>query len=149
MRFGFLRMLQAGDAVFAVVIVRASVAGFPGEDDFFLEGFQHFSLDHVSAARVNWMRDVGIELRSTGVVFHGSIFEQLDSAIVAETGSKLILRAAFRAAIGQLAAGHRHEGTLGPSDDFQIPDDKALVEGDRTKSLQTIVGIVHEFDSDF
>ena len=147
--FQFLRMLQAGDAVFAVVVVRASVAGLLGEDDFLLEGFQHSSLNHVAAAGVNRVSDVGVEFGSTLVVFDGSIFMQLDSAIVAETGSKLILRAALRAAIRQLAAGHRHEGALHVSDDFQIPNDKALVKGDRTKSLQTIVGIVHEFDSDF
>jgi hypothetical protein len=95
------------------------------------------------------VRDVSVEFRSTIVVLDGSIFVQLDAAVVAVTGSKLVLRAAFRAAIRQLAAGHRHEGALHASDDFQIPNDKALVKGDRTKSLQTIVGIVHEFDSDF
>ena len=42
------------------------------------------------------------------------------------------------------------DGTgFGICHDFQIADDKALVKGDRTKSLQTIVGIVHELDSDF
>ena len=61
----------------------------------------------------------------------------------------MVLRAAFRTAVSQFAAGHRHEWAFGALYDLQIPDHKLRIKGDRAKALKSIVRIVHEFDANF
>lgn len=48
--------------------------------------------------------------------------------------------------MGQLSAGHGHKWAMAPFNNLQIPDDKAIVEGDGAKGPKSVFGILHEFD---
>src|SRR5207247_9590014 len=107
-----------------VLVVGADVAGLLGAFAFFLVGLDDGGLDDFAASGVDGMSDVGVELGPAVGAAGGTVFVEAAAALVAETGPQMVLAAALRAAIGQLAAGHGHERTLGAFDDLQVPDDK-------------------------
>src|SRR4029077_9267511 len=77
------------------------------------------------------------------------VLVEFGPALVAEAGAQVVLRAALRAAVGQLAAGHRHERPLGALDDLQVADDEGIVERDRAEGLQALVVVLDELDANF
>src|SRR5207302_166774 len=76
---------------------------------------------------------------------------QLAAALVAEAGAQVVLAAALRAVVGQLAAGHGHERALGPLDDLQVAHHEGVVEGHRAERLKALVLLpaFHELNPDF
>ncbi len=140
---------QVGNPLFAVIVVSAGISGLTGTDQFLLEGLEDARLNRLPAVGVDGMRDVGVEFGASVVVLGGSVFLEVSAALVAVHGAQVVLRVALRATIGQLSAGHRHEGAFGALNDLQIPNHETGVECDRAEPLQAIVWIVHEFNPNF
>src|SRR5262245_47981231 len=61
----------------------------------------------------------------------------------------MILAAALRTTVGQLAARHGHKRALGSFDDLQIANDEGIVERHRAEGLQTLVIVLDELDANF
>jgi hypothetical protein len=95
------------------------------------------------------MGNVGIELGPAGVAFGRPFFVELCATLAAIKRAEVILRMTARAAVGQFAAGHGDKRPFGSLNDFQVTNDEAAIESDRTKGLKAIVRIVHEFDANF
>src|SRR5262249_49440241 len=95
--------------------------------------------------------DVGVQLGPAVGVARGPVLVELRAALVAEPRPQVVLAAAARAAVGQLAAGHGHERPLGALDDLQVADDEGVAEGDRAEGLEplVLVPVFHELDADF
>ena len=79
------------------------------------------------------MSDIGVELRSAVVTLDRTVVTQLSTTLVAIGAAEMVLHVALRTPVGEFPRWHRHEGTLGPLDDLQVPDDKTLIERDRTE----------------
>src|SRR5690606_9313095 len=90
----------------------------------------------------------GIELGPTVFIFGEAVFVQAAAALIAVGRAEVILAAAAWTVGGELAAGHRDEWPVRAVDDFQIANDKAVVEGDRAECLQALAGLFHELDAD-
>lgn len=122
-----------------VVVVRADVAGQLRSFAFIVIGFDDRLLHHFTARAVDGMSDVGVQLGPTFVVAGSTVFVHVRTAIVAIAGPQVILAATTMTTIGQLARGHRHEEAFRSFDDLQIPNDKSVIERDRTESHQALV----------
>src|SRR5947207_1305017 len=109
--------------VAVVVVVGADVAGLLGAFLLGVESLQDGALNDLAARRVDRVSDVGVKLDAAVGVSGGAILVELAATLVAVASPEVILAAAARAAVGQLAAGHGDERALRPLDDFQIADD--------------------------
>ena len=74
---------------------------------------------------------------------------QLRAALIAVLGAQVILMTTFVTVPGQFTTGHRHEGTVDAINDFEITDDKTMIECYRTESAEAVLRIFHQFDADF
>src|SRR4029077_7634683 len=109
----------------------------------------NLALDVFAARRIDRMRDVRVQLGPAVGAAQRPILVELGAAIIAMARSQVILATAGGAAIGELAARHRHERALGAFDDLQIADDEAIVKRDRAEVLEPFVVVVHELDANF
>ena len=120
-----------GECLFVIeVVVSRDVAGKLRPLEFGMEFANHAVLNHLAAARVDRVRDIGIELGPAVLVLDGPIFLEPQSALVAKAGLEVVFTAALRAMGGQFAARHGHKRAIRSFDDLQIPNDKAIVKGD-------------------
>ena len=133
---------------FEIVIVR-TVARLLRPFDFFFISRHDRGLHLFTADRVDWMGDVSVQLRSSIDVAGCSLLVKTSTTLIAVTSSQVILVATMRTAICQLTAGHGNKETLGPFDDFQISDDKLIVEGDTTERMESFVVLFDKLDTDF
>src|SRR5262249_41570099 len=81
-----------------------------------------------------------------------AVLVEAAAALVAEAAPQVVLRAAVRAAVGELPRRHRDEEALGALDDLQVADHEHVIEGDAAKGLQPLVAgrvVFHELDADF
>src|SRR5262249_59388529 len=69
-----------------------------------LVGLDHGALDHFAAGGVDRVSNVGVELGAAVGVARGPVFVEPAAALVAEPRPQVVLAAARRAAIRQLAA---------------------------------------------
>jgi hypothetical protein len=106
-------------------------------------------LDLFAALRVDWMRDVGVELNAAIGITDRPIIALPSAALIAIVGPQVVLKAALGAVAGQLSAGHRHEWTVGPTNDLEVSNHECMIESDRTKRLQAVVGVFHQLDAYF
>ncbi len=131
-----------------IVVITGYVARLTGAVFFRSELFDDLILDHLPAGRIYGVGDIRVEFGAAFLVAQGAVVFEPESALVAVRGPQMVFRAALRAMGGQLAAGHRDKRAVGAVNDFQISDDKAVVEGDRTKALQPVVVVFGEFNPD-
>jgi len=130
-------------------VVAGNVARFFGSYPFGMELFDNPALDHFAAFGVDRMRDIGIEFSASIFVLRGMVLSLPHTAMVAVECSKMILVVALGAMRRQFPTRHRDEGSVGPFDDFQVANHETIVEGNRTEALQTVVTIIHQFNSNF
>lgn len=105
-------------------------------------------LDHVSARLIDRVGDVRIEfVRSTFDVAKVLRASQTRTALIAVMAAKMVFRPAAAAASGHLATRHRDKWTVGPFDDLQIADHKAMIERDGAEGTEAIFRFLHELDS--
>src|SRR5688572_24507956 len=90
-----------------VIVIARHIARLLGPFFFFLVGLQDGALHELTAAGVDGMSDVGVQLGPAIGVAHGAILIELRAALVAESSAQVVLAAAAPAAIGELAARHR------------------------------------------
>jgi hypothetical protein len=105
-------------------------------------------LDHIAASLIDRMSNIGIKL--VGCPFDVLKVlrpSQTLAALVAVIAPHVIFRTAPTTPGGHLATGHRNKRTVRALDDFQIPNHKSMVQGDRTESPKAILRGIHEFDS--
>ena len=84
------------------------------------------------------MRDVRVQFRAALVVAGDPVRRQSCSAVVAVSRPEVVLAAAGRAAVHQLAAGHRNEAALVAFDDLDVADYELVVNGDAAERLQLV-----------
>jgi hypothetical protein len=70
-------------------------------------------------------------------------------AIVAKGSSQMVFCATMLAMRCELAAGHRHEGSIRALNDFQVADDETIIERDRAKGLQPFATFLHQLNAYF
>ncbi len=132
-----------------VVVVLRAVAGAFGFFDFVEILFDDPRLDLFAALGIDWVGDIGVQLRSlVRTPFDVRLF-QLDTALIAVRGTQMVLAAATGAVPCQFATGHRDERTVGAFDNLQVAYHEGIVEGDGAESSQPIAGIFHQLDADF
>ena len=85
------------------------------------------------------MSNVGVQLGAAFSIADGASFVESASTLVAESASEMILGATVTTAVRQLPGRHGNKKAFCAFDDFQVADDKHVVEGDRTKRLKTFV----------
>jgi hypothetical protein len=120
-----------GECLFVIeVVVARNVAGELRPLEFGVEFANHSVLNHLAAAGVDWVRDIGIEFGAAVLILDDPIFLEPQSALVAKGGFEVIFAAALGAMGRQFAARHGHKRAIRPFNDLQIPDDKAIVKGD-------------------
>src|SRR5262245_7335645 len=137
------------DVAAVVVVVGADVTGHLGPLALVGVRLDDGHLHDFAAGAVDRVGDVGVELGPAVVIAGGAVLVQVVAAAVAVAGAEVILGPAARAAVGELAAGHGHEQALGALDDFQVPDDEGVVEGDRAEGHQALVVLFDQLDADF
>jgi hypothetical protein len=71
------------------------------------------------------------------------------AAVVAEAGAEVILVAAARAVVTELARGHGEEEPVGAFDELHVADDESVVERQRAERLEPTRRIAAEVDTDF
>ena len=89
---------------------------------------------------------VRVELGSRFSARLASLF-LLGAAVVAVSRANLIFMSAAMAGIGELSARHRDERAATAFNDFQVPDNKAVINGDRAESSQSVFRFFHQFDA--
>lgn len=107
-------------------------------DDFFLNHFPALGVYGVSDIGVHFLVFNGI----SGVVGGDAI-----AAFVTEFGAQMIFGAARAATVRNFSGGHGDKITVDAVDDFQVPDDEITVKSYGAKSLQPVMAIFNEFDS--
>src|SRR5262249_27146252 len=145
------RLVGYVEVVFEV-IVTGDVARELSAFELVGVGRQDGRLDLFPAHRVDWVRDVGVQLGSAVGIADGAVLIQAATALVAEPAPQVILRSAVVTTIGQLAGGHGDEKALGSFNDLEVADDKHVIEGDATEGLQSLIAarvVFHELDADF
>ena len=71
----------------------------------------------------------------------------LGAAVDAVSRANLIFMLAAMAGTGELSARHRDECAATAFNDFQVPDNKAVIDGDRAESPQSVFRFFHQFDA--
>ncbi len=107
------------------------------------------ALNLLAGRRVDRVRDIGVELGAAVGVAHRPVFVELAAARVAEPRPEVVLAPALVAPVGEFPTRHRHEDALRPLDDFQIPDDEGVVEGDRAEREQPLAVHLAQLDANF
>jgi len=136
-----------GLAVF--VIVSRNIAGLFGPFQFLVKFLNHATLDSLASLGVNRMSDVGVQLGSALVVEVEFVVAGTFATVVAKAGSQMILGIAGTTVGCQFPAGHCDEGTRVTFNDLQVAYDEALVKGNAAKRAETVLRVLHQFDSDF
>jgi len=95
------------------------------------------------------MGDVGIELGSALVVGGHPTRIERGATLVAMLRAEVVFCGTLGAVRGQLATRHRHKGSAGSLDDFQVADDETVVKRDRAKGFEPFSRLFHELDSHF
>lgn len=129
MRFGGPMRLGKRLLVIEIVVTR-DIAGKFRPLQFGVEFADHPLLNHLAAAGVDRVRDVGVELSPAIFILDRPVFLQSNPALVAISGLEVVFTSALNAMGGQLAARHGHKRAVRPFDDLQIPDHEAIVKGD-------------------
>src|SRR5687767_4538020 len=93
------------------------------------------------------MGDIGIQFGASLFVPGRAVILQPSAALVAIGRPEVVLTAALWTMRGQLAARHGHKGTIGALDNLQVANDKTVVKGEGTESLETLARIFHELDA--
>ena len=120
-----------------------------GEFDLFFVGLDDGGLDVFATLGVDGVGDVGVQLGAAAGGAVGTALIELGAAVAAEAGAEMVLGAAGGTVVSDLARGHGDEITAGAFDNFEVADNKGVVESNRTKGFKTIGTISHKFDSDF
>ena len=95
------------------------------------------------------MSDICVELGTTATIVQHSFLLHFGTALVAVVGLEMIFGTAFAAVASQLTTGHGDKRAIVSLDYFQIAYYKSAVEGDTAKAAQTILRVLHQFDSNF
>src|SRR5262249_17897444 len=113
--------------------------------------FDDGTLDYFAAAGIDGMSNIGVQLDPAVGVAGGPVLIELATALIAVARPQMILAAATRAAVGELAAGHGHERAFCAFNGLEVAHDEGVVERDRAEGLEALVFVVvlHELDSDF
>jgi len=74
-----------------VIVVRADVTGHLGAFALVLVRLDDRHLHDFAAGAVDWMRDVGVQLRSAVVIARGTVLVEMRAARVAKAGSQVVL----------------------------------------------------------
>ena len=137
---GGIRFFKIG----IVIIVAANVAGKLGFFFLFEIRANDRVLNEFSRSTVDRVGNVGVELGAAGPIFIEAV-----TALITEPGPQVVFATTIPATVGELATGHGNEHATGAFDDFQITDNKSIVERNRAEREQTLVVLFAEFDADF
>jgi hypothetical protein len=131
------------------IVVGRAVTGQFRLLDLLVIGVDDGVLDTLATGGVDGVGDVGVELGSAIHIAGRSFFIEASATLIAIAGSQMILVATMRTAISQLSTGHGDKEAFGPFNDFEISNDKRVVEGDTAERMEPFVVLFDQFDSDF
>jgi hypothetical protein len=93
-------------------------------------------LDFFSAFTIDGVRHIRIEfLRGRVLCF---VLLQFGATVIAIVGSQMVFVTTALAVAAQLTAGHGDERSVCAIDDFQVSDDKGILDRDRAEASQTV-----------
>lgn len=121
------------------IVVSADITRQFGAFQFVGISREDGGLKHFTAGGVNRVSNVGVQLGAAFSIADGASFVESATTLVAESASEMILGATVTTAVRQLPGRHGNKKAFCAFDDFQVADDKHVVEGDRTKRLKTFV----------
>jgi hypothetical protein len=106
-----------------------------GAFNLVVKGMNYRILNLPTAVSIDRMCDIGMQFHSPLRIMMNTVFRKLGAAITAEFGSQVIFTAAAAAVVAHLAGGHGNKQPSGSFDDFDVPDDKLIIEGHRAKGF--------------
>jgi hypothetical protein len=77
----------------------------------------------------------------------GPVFIEAGAAVVAEAGAEMVFLRAPSASVGELSRRHREEEPAGAIDEFDVTDNKGLIERERAERLETTLAHVAQIDA--
>jgi hypothetical protein len=68
-------------------------------------------------------------------------------AFITVARSQVVLETAITAVKRKFSTGHGNKGSMRSFDHLQVSDYETIIEGNRTKRLQAVLGITYKLDS--
>lgn len=106
-------------------------------------------MDDFTGLNIYRVRYIRVQFRAAAFISECTVMGKASAAFTAEAGADFALSAAFGAMVAQFAAWHCHKHSLSSLNDFQVADDKGIVNRDGAERLQFVPEKISEFDSNF